>query len=93
MFVGHEDLTGQVICGLRVLRIVRRSPELAYSVECTNPGCQAQMTVSHRHLQTGAARCLRGIACDRARPEPVSTEPKRPELDPNRLTVPGRVPW
>ena len=70
--LGLEDIVGQEISSLRVLRIVRFRPELAYRTECSDCGTVAVFT--HRELQQGFG-CRKGIVCLRIpKPQKASTE-------------------
>lgn len=48
-FYTYEDLTGARLGFLEVLRLVRRTPEPAYEVRCSNCGTETVMT--HRYLR------------------------------------------
>jgi hypothetical protein len=87
---------GTTVQNLRVERVHRTSPTLTYLVRCIRPGCGGQFEISHGRLVDLTTGWCQWPGCSQAERERANraTYPvRRGELDPNALTIPGRVPW
>jgi hypothetical protein len=95
MIYEHAIAQGTVLHNLQVIRVARGNP-LVYRVKCLRPHCGGEFEIDHARLTGLGFDWCQWPGCSQTAKERASrkTHPvRRGEIDPDALTIPGRVPW